>query len=51
LPAIALTAFARPQDRADALSAGFQDHMIKPIDAPTLIARISSLRIKNKFSQ
>jgi PAS domain S-box-containing protein len=47
LPAIALTAFARPQDRADALAAGFQDHMIKPIDASTLIARIGALRIKN----
>jgi CheY-like chemotaxis protein len=46
LPAIALTAFARPQDRADALAAGFQDHRIKPIDAPTLISRIGSLRIK-----
>jgi PAS domain S-box-containing protein len=46
LPAIALTAFARPQDRANALTAGFQDHMIKPIDAPTLISRINSLRLK-----
>ncbi len=46
LPAIALTAFARPQDRADALAAGFQDHMIKPIDAPTLVSRIGLLRIK-----
>jgi PAS domain S-box-containing protein len=46
LPAIALTAFARPQDRVNALAAGFQDHMIKPIDAPTLILRISSLRIR-----
>jgi CheY-like chemotaxis protein len=40
-----LTAFARPQDRTDALAAGFQDHMIKPVDAPALISRISALRI------
>jgi PAS domain S-box-containing protein len=44
LPAIALTAFARAQDRADALAAGFQDHLAKPLDAPTLIARVRSLR-------
>lgn len=44
LPAIALTAFARVQDRADAIAAGFQDHVVKPIDPSTLIARISALR-------
>jgi PAS domain S-box-containing protein len=44
LPAIALTAFARVQDRADAIAAGFQDHVVKPIDPSTLITRISSLR-------
>ena len=47
LPAIALTAFARPQDRADAIAAGFQEHMIKPVDAPTLIARIGLLRTRD----
>jgi PAS domain S-box-containing protein len=44
LPALALTAFARGQDRADSLSAGFQDHMIKPVDPSALIARVSTLR-------
>jgi PAS domain S-box-containing protein len=44
LPAIALTAFARVQDRADAMAAGFQDHVVKPIDPSTLIARVSALR-------
>jgi PAS domain S-box-containing protein len=48
LPAIALTAFARPEDRADALTAGFQEHMVKPIDAPTLISRIAALRTTNR---
>ncbi len=44
LPAIALTAFARMQDRAAALAAGFQDHVVKPIDPAALIFRIGSLR-------
>jgi PAS domain S-box-containing protein len=45
LPALALTAFARNQDRADALAAGFQDHVIKPLDPSTLISRVSRLRL------
>jgi CheY-like chemotaxis protein/anti-sigma regulatory factor (Ser/Thr protein kinase) len=44
LPAIALTAFARLQDRDDAIAAGFQAHLVKPLDAQTLISRIGSLR-------
>jgi len=45
LPALALTAFARTQDRADALAAGFQDHVVKPLDPSTLISRVASLRL------
>ncbi len=51
LPAIALTAFARMQDRAEALAAGFQDHLVKPVDPPTLVSRISSLRHRRSQSQ
>jgi CheY-like chemotaxis protein len=43
LPAIALTAFARREDRSAALAAGFQDHMAKPLDPQALLLRIASL--------
>ena len=42
-PAIALTAFARPEDRHHALQAGFQLHLAKPIDARSLVAAIASI--------
>jgi len=48
LPAIALTAFARLQDRLDALEAGFQEHLVKPVDPATLILRIASLRLDTR---
>lgn len=37
LPAIALTAFARPQDRERALAAGFDQHLGKPLQPHLLI--------------
>jgi len=44
LPAIALTAFARLQDRTAALAAGFQNHLVKPIEPAALITMVSELR-------
>ncbi|MGH8142309.1 MAG: hybrid sensor histidine kinase/response regulator, partial [Steroidobacteraceae bacterium] len=44
LPAIAVTAFARTQDREAALLAGFQDHLTKPFGAQALVAHIAALR-------
>jgi signal transduction histidine kinase len=41
--AIALTAFARPEDRTRALLAGFQTHVPKPVQGSELVAVIASL--------
>jgi PAS domain S-box-containing protein len=43
LPAIAVTAYANPDDRIRALVAGFQRHLPKPVDAAVLAATIASL--------
>jgi PAS domain S-box-containing protein len=38
IPAIALTAYARSEDRDRAFSAGYDAHLAKPIEAPLLLA-------------
>ncbi|WP_265273357.1 hybrid sensor histidine kinase/response regulator [Nostoc sp. KVJ3] len=43
IPAIALTAFARNEDRQKALKAGFQMHLPKPLNPEELIAAIAQL--------
>lgn len=43
IPAIALTAYTREEDRLEALSAGFQQHLSKPIDPTKLIAMVASV--------
>ena len=43
MPAIALTAYARTTDRDRALAAGFQRHVIKPIDPHELIRLVAML--------
>ena len=42
-PAVALTAFARAEDRRRALMAGFQMHLPKPVEAAELLAVVSNL--------
>ena len=42
-PAIAVTAFARPEDRERAFAAGYQRHLGKPIDEHALVGAILSL--------
>jgi PAS domain S-box-containing protein len=43
IPAVALTGYARGEDRVHALAAGFQMHMSKPVEAVELILVIASL--------
>jgi PAS domain S-box-containing protein len=43
IPAIALTAFARIEDRMKVLSAGFQMHVPKPVEPAELLAIVASL--------
>ena len=43
IPAAALTAFAREEDRKQSLNAGFQMHLSKPIDRRSLINAVATL--------
>jgi PAS domain S-box-containing protein len=43
IPAVALTGFARSEDRTRALASGFQMHVPKPVEAVELIMVIASL--------
>ena len=43
VPAAALTAYTRPEDRAHALGAGFQVHLPKPVDATQLMHTLASM--------
>lgn len=43
VPAVALTAYARAEDRVRALRAGFQMHVSKPIELTELVAIVASL--------
>ena len=50
IPAAALTAFAREEDRAAALEAGFQMHLTKPVDAGSLVAAVAALGRPRSFA-
>jgi signal transduction histidine kinase/ActR/RegA family two-component response regulator len=43
VPAAALTAYARDEDRGQTLAAGFQMHLVKPVNPAELIAAVASL--------
>jgi len=44
IPAVALTAFTREEDREQALRAGFQLHLAKPVDERLLVGAVARLR-------
>jgi CheY-like chemotaxis protein len=43
LPAVALTALTRIEDRVKALAAGYQMHVAKPVEPVELLAVVTSL--------
>jgi len=43
IPAAALTAYARSEDRTRALRSGFQMHLAKPVDPGELMAAMAAL--------
>ncbi|WP_426197338.1 ATP-binding protein [Massilia sp. DWR3-1-1] len=44
VPAVALTAFARSEDRLRALEAGFASHISKPVEPSQLIATVAGIK-------
>jgi CheY-like chemotaxis protein len=48
VPAIALTAFARTNDRERAFAAGFDEHVAKPVDIETLVGVLRRLTRRNR---
>ncbi|MGH8327175.1 MAG: hybrid sensor histidine kinase/response regulator, partial [Steroidobacteraceae bacterium] len=45
IPALAVTAFARLEDRQCALAASFDDHLPKPVDPDRLLAAVAALAL------
>jgi CheY-like chemotaxis protein len=43
LPAVALTAYARDLDRQQAIAAGFEKHLPKPVEPAELVAVVANL--------
>ncbi len=51
IPAAALTAYARSEDRSKALRSGFQMHLAKPIDPGELMAAMATLSSQGNATQ
>jgi PAS domain S-box-containing protein len=50
VPAAALTAFARSEDRTKALQNGFEMHLAKPVDPGELVASVATLVRRKRIS-
>ena len=48
IPAIALTAFIRDDDKKNALTHGYQTHLSKPVDAYKLISAVNKIAPQKK---
>jgi signal transduction histidine kinase/CheY-like chemotaxis protein len=46
VPAVALTAFARSEDRIRALRAGFSVHVAKPVEPSEIVATVASVAVR-----
>ena len=51
IPAAALTALARPEDRDRALLAGYQSHIAKPVDPAELLSTVARLGRRSAGSE
>ena len=51
IPAMALTGYARPEDRVRAISAGFQTHAPKPVEPGDLVAAVAELAERSTANQ
>jgi CheY-like chemotaxis protein len=51
IPAAAVSAFARPEDRTRALRAGYQMHLSKPFDPTELTAVVASLATRKSAAR
>jgi signal transduction histidine kinase/ActR/RegA family two-component response regulator len=51
VPAVALTAFVRPEDRDAALAAGFDEHLAKPIEPARLLQIVTQLLRERRSRQ
>jgi CheY-like chemotaxis protein len=50
VPAIALTAYARHEDAIEAISAGFQIHLAKPVTPARLVGTVAELALVGKVA-
>ena len=50
-PAVAITGYARPEDRIKALSAGFQRYFVKPLDISLFAETLEEILAEGRWKQ